>query len=142
MREGLYSLNAYEMELKKAVGSALSFTASQCNGKAVARGTALMGFTDTHGLLGLSPMIHVTAGDVVTGVKPINLLSPNQLFVRCPQIKGDANLHNGRPSDILEVLPVTSARFRFMVTQRIQHSFFKQLAPRTLHELTLQIKDE
>ena len=101
-----------------------------------------MGFRDTHSLLGLPPTRVVNSGDKVLGDRPVKLLSPKQLFIHCPQINKEGNLHNGKPSDILEVLPMTTDKFGDMVNRRFLDPSFKPLAGRVLHKLSLSIKDE
>lgn len=143
--DGLYSLGLYEKELRKVAGSGLSISARPFDGKAVVSVThdsPLKAFTVAAGVLGFSTELRIPAGYEMVSMKPIDLLSPKQLFVHCPQIKGDTNLYNGKPSDILEVLPVSPAKFGHVETQRITNPSFKTLAPRSLHEIFLQIKDE
>ena len=143
--DGLYIIDAYEQEIRKVVGSGISITPQSFDGKAIVwvkKGSPPGSFSDQSGVLGFPPEANVMSGYQQAGTKPVDFLSPKQLFVHCPQIKGDENLYNGKPCDILEVLPVTNAKFGHVVTQRIHNPSFKAVAPRSLHELSLHIKDE
>ena len=143
--DGLYNLKTYEKALQDAVGKGLIIDTVPSSGRAAVtleRGTALHGFTDINGILGLSRSRIMTPGDKVVGDDIVQLLSPKQLFVHCPQINRSANLHNGKPSDVLEVLPATMSQFGVMVRHEYLQLSFKQLSSRSLHRLSINIKDE
>lgn len=143
--DGLYSLKAYEKALHGIMGKGLIVDSLQSSGRVsvgVARGTSLKAFTDIHGILGLTPGVIVKPGDTVVGEDTVKLLSPKQLFIHCKQVNREANLYNGKPSDILEVSPVTATQFGFMVRHRFLSPSFKRLSCGALHKLSLEIKDE
>ena len=143
--DGFYNLKTYEKALQDAVGKGLKIDPVHSSGAAsvtLERGTSLRAFTDVHGILGLSPRKILAPGDTVVGEETVQLLSPKQLFVHCPQINKQGNLHNGEPSDILEVLPVTTTQFGLMVRHEFLGLSFKRLGSRILHKLSLEIRDE
>jgi hypothetical protein len=141
--DGLYNLKTYEKAVQDIVGKGLTITPLSYSGRvsvSVAKATNLKSFQRVNSILGLEPGVVINQGETVIGESDVGLLKPKQLFIHCPQINKVDNLYNGYPTDLLEVLPVTTAQYGEMVNHTFPQPSFKRLSSQ--HRLSLEIRDE
>ena len=142
--DGFYNLKTYEKALQDIVGKGLRIKPLSYNGRvsmSVALADTLISFRDNNSILGLdSRNVELRTGESIIGESEVRFLNPKQLFIHCPQINKVDNLYNGNPTDLLEVLPVTTAQYGAMVSYSFIQPSFKRLS--SLHRLSLHIRDE
>lgn len=143
VEDGLYNIRTYEKALQDIVGKGLTITPVHHSGRvsvSIAKETSLTSFGSINSTLGIDQGIAINQGETVIGTSDVELLNPKQLFIHCPQINKVDNLYNGNPTDLLEVLPVTTAQYGAMVNHTFIQPSFKRLSSQ--HRLSLEIRGE
>lgn len=93
-------------------------------------------------MLGFSNKRRFAVNETHTGERCVDFAIYKSLFIHLEQINTSDNYFDGKPSNVLSVIPVENKEFGDITTVRFEHPEYKCLRNGAITELKIEIRDE